>query len=105
MKRDTPEHLSVQEDLNIDHLHLACLSFAHYLGAKTEVKKQACLYEAANHLMLLPGGEEGDEVYVQVWEAIRGRALGRAYIETDAGYNFIQATDAGGFNPFRVVAR
>lgn len=70
-----------------------------------EAKKQAFLYEAARHLMLLqPCGNEGEEVYVQVWEAVRRRELARAYIKTDVGYNDAQATDEGGFATFRVIS-
>ena len=104
MKRHAPEQTPIRDDPNFTHLHRACLLWVYYLRAESEVKKQAFLYEAAKHLMQLqPCGDEGEQVYVQVWEAMRRREKGRAYVETKVGYNFVQATDEGGFSTSRVV--
>ena len=54
-------------------------------------------------MLLQPCGNEGEEVYVQVWEAIRRRELARAYIKTDVGYYYAQATDEGCSATFSVV--
>lgn len=92
------------DEPNVSHQHRACLLWAYYLSAESEAKKQAYLYEAARHLMLLqPCGDEGEEVYVQVWKAIRRRELATAYIKTDVGYNYVLATDEWGFATFSVI--
>lgn len=105
MKRQAPEQSPLLDEPNVSHLHRACLLWTYYLLAKSEAKKQAFLYEAAGRLMLLqPCGNEGEEVYVQVWEAIRRRELARAYIKTGVGYNYAQATDVGGFATFSVIS-
>ncbi len=93
------------DEPNVSHLHRACLLWTYYLRAESEVKNQAYLYEAARHLMLhQPCGNEGEGVYVQVWEAIRRRKLARAYIKTDFGFNYAQATDEGGIATFRIIS-
>lgn len=70
MKRQAPEQSPLLDEPNVSHLHRSCLLWTYYLLAKSEAKKRAFLYEAAGHLMLLqPCGNEGEEVYVQVWEA------------------------------------
>ncbi|WP_439603615.1 hypothetical protein [Shinella sp.] len=54
-------------------------------------------------MLLQPCGDEGEEVYVQVWKAIRRRELATAYIKTDVGYNYVLATDECGFATFSVI--
>lgn len=104
MKRQAPQQSPLLDESNVSHLHPACLLWTYYLRAESEPKKQAFLYEAAGHLILLqPCGNEGEEVYVHVWEAIRRRERARAYIKTDVGYNYAQATDEGGFATFSAI--
>lgn len=105
MKRHVPERSPTLDEPNFTHLHRACLLWVYYLRAESEAKKQAFLYEAAKHLMMVqPCGDEGEQVYVQVWDAIRRREMGRAYIETKVGFNYVQAKDDGGFDTFKVIA-
>ena len=104
MKRHAPEQTPIRDDPKVTHLHRACLLWVYYLRAESEVKKQAILYEAAKHLMVVqPCGDEGELVYVQVWDAIRRREMARAYVETKVGYNYVQAEDDGGFSSSRVL--
>lgn len=101
MKQFVPEPLPEPDEPGVNQLHRACLLWVYYLRADSEVKKQALLYEAARHLMLVqPCGDEGEQVYAQVWEAISRRELARVYVKTKAGYNCVQATDEGGFSTF-----
>jgi hypothetical protein len=63
MKRHAPVEAPIRDDSNFTHLHRACLLWVYYLRADSEAKKQAFLYEAAKHLMLLqPCGDEGELV-------------------------------------------
>lgn len=79
-------------------LHRACLLWIDYLRAETEREKQAYLYEAAcQFVQVSPRGDEGEEVIQQVWQAIRRRELGRAFIDTGLGQDFVVATDDGRF--------
>lgn len=104
MKQFVPEPLPEPDEPGFNGLHRACLLWVYYLRAESEVKKQALLYEAARHLMLVqPCGDEGEQVYAQVWEAIRRRELARVSIKTKAGYNYVEATDEGGFSTFKVI--
>ncbi|WP_145926125.1 hypothetical protein [Shinella sp. HZN7] len=105
MKQFVPEPLPEPDDPSFNDLHRACLLWVYYLRAESEVKKQAFLYEAARHLMVLePCGDEGEQVYAQVWEAIRRRELARASVKTNAGYKYVEATDEGSFSAFKVIA-
>lgn len=54
-------------------------------------------------MLVQPCGDEGEQVYAQVWEAIRRRELARVSIKTKAGFNYVEATDDGGFSPFKVI--
>lgn len=104
MKRHAPEEAPIRDDPNFTHLHRACLLWVYYLRAESEVKKQAFLYEAAKHLMRVqPCGDEGELVYVQVWDAIRRREMASAHVETKVGYNYVQAKDDGSFSHAKVL--
>ena len=103
MHRLTPPADSRPQDApGFNRLHHVCLLWIDYLRALTETERQAFLYEAASHLVLFsPHGDEGEEVFKQVWQAIRRRDHGRFYIETDAGRNAAVATDDGRFSMHR----
>ncbi|ELT46647.1 hypothetical protein [Brucella intermedia] len=106
MKRLSPLAGSAQmHTSDFNQLHHACLLWVDYLRAETEVEKQAFLYEAASHLVLVrPRGEEGEEVIQQVWNAIHRRQDNRAYIEGDEGQYFVEAVRDGKFATFRSLA-
>lgn len=82
-----------------NRLHHICLLWIDYLRVETEAEKQELLCQAVSHIVLLhPQGDEGEEVVAQVWQAVHRR--GRAYIETDAGQNYVVAADGGKFAMF-----
>lgn len=86
---------------NFNRLHRVCLVWIDYLRAETEAEKQALLFEAACHIMLMrPCGDEGEEVFEQVWQAIRRRKDGRAFMETNEGRNYVEAYPNNKFATF-----
>ncbi|AVA38303.1 MULTISPECIES: hypothetical protein [Cupriavidus] len=104
MQRLTPLPDSRPQDASgFNRLHHVCLLWVDYLRAASEAEKQALLYEAVSQLVLFgPRGDEGEEVFKQVWQAIRRREHGRVYIKTDVGRNAAVATDDGRFSMHQV---
>ena len=93
-----------QDASGFNRLHHVCLLWVDYLRAANEADKQALLYEAVSHLVLFgPRGDEGEEVFKQVWQAIKRREHRCVYIETDVGRNAAVAADDGRFSMHRVL--
>jgi len=69
-----------QDASGFNRLQHVCLLRVDYLRAADETEKQALLYEAVSHLVLFgPRGDEGEEVFKQVWQAFKRREHGREH--------------------------
>jgi len=74
MRLAPPEDSQPQDQPGFDRLHHVCQLWVDYLTTEAETEKQQLLHDAARHMMLVgPRGDEGEEVFDQVWKAIRRR--------------------------------
>lgn len=100
-----PSDSRPQDEPGYNRLHHVCLLWVDYLRATDEADKQGFLYEAATNLVVLyPRGDEGEEVFHQVWRAIQSRPHARAYIKTESGRNAVEACEGGKFATLQILA-